>query len=288
MTMTRSQRLREADEHTRQGLIAPDRSVIVARFDDGWTIRRMSCAGDVRREGWLMRNCCAKYVGDVFADEDKSCRTVTRCAGIADTTPHVGCDEAFVKATAVSWTCLGLTLHSLRDVDNLPRATFWAHEGYAVQGIGGYRNDKTVKASHLDRIRTWARATGTPILEEDQRAAQAVGFLTHPACADDYFSALMMIASFPPHRQEVARACVDALITGMCQMRLLGYALAHKIQQDQLDDVERRMSEIEIARSRVGAAQFAAAIEQVLYCELHGLQYDPSKLYELADQLEAS
>jgi hypothetical protein len=65
----------------------PDRAVVVHRFADGWTIRQLTAWSDERREGFLLHHCLRDRV-----DNGE---------------PYWGGD-----------------LHSLRDPDNFPRATF--------------------------------------------------------------------------------------------------------------------------------------------------------------------
>lgn len=153
MGITRPQRVKQMHELQASGRIQPDASGIVHRFDDGWTIRRLVTAGCVRREGYLMRNCCAKYVGD---EKDT-----------ADTNPGAYLDGSVRHTTRFRRreahtvpSTRGQMLYSLRDADNLPHVTMWANPGWYLRFAFGFRNEEQLKTEYLDRLHAWCEAAG--------------------------------------------------------------------------------------------------------------------------------
>jgi hypothetical protein len=125
--------LRKATQAEREGKIAPDCCEIVARLGDGWTLRRMTTAGDFRREGYLMHNCSGMYVP-----------------------PFVPDHASFTVADRIDLTSDQRTLElvSLRDADNLPHATAWLMPGHHLMACLG-RGDKPLTGAKEKLLTAW-------------------------------------------------------------------------------------------------------------------------------------
>ena len=162
MSLTRSQRLRDAARgEAQRGLIA-DASIVQFSFADGWSVRRLRTAADVRREGYLMRHCVPRHVGDILEIERP--RTL-----YARTERSMADDEGAPTLTVREGAPDDFLLYSLRDADNMPRATMWAsasaHEVYGALAISNHPLSASLRA-RLDQCLV-ALAWGT--LEECER-----------------------------------------------------------------------------------------------------------------------
>jgi hypothetical protein len=166
MGATRTQRIREATEAERQGLIAPDSAETVHEFADGWRIVRLATVGDVRREGRLMRNCLPKYVGDELI-EDTKCDYAPGAAGDDEPAPHASAQMVFEHD--LSRYHASARLHSLRDETGLPHLSFWVREPLYACGIWGYKNSEP-RDKYMARLQEWKDAGGVQdVLGRDAR-----------------------------------------------------------------------------------------------------------------------
>jgi hypothetical protein len=120
----------EAEQHT-----GPDSSLILHRFPDGWTIRRLMTPMDELREGLLSHNCLWMFDGRQY------------------------------------WDWPG-TICSLRDPDNYPHVTFRFarpeirhapddREGW-VDNAGGHGDSKPIKPEYERRLLEWIRTLPHP------------------------------------------------------------------------------------------------------------------------------
>jgi hypothetical protein len=151
MTVTRKQRLAQQQAFEDAGKLAPDRVQAVHSFDDGWRIVHLATAGDLRREGILMRNCLAKYAGDTLVSER---RGVLILGPLADCDPAPAIEPCTPELRGRH---VGAQLLSLRDAQNLPHLTFWAKDGSHACSALGYRNAQP-KESYRERLAQWAEA----------------------------------------------------------------------------------------------------------------------------------
>jgi hypothetical protein len=139
MPLTRSQMLRLVQDGETTGLLPLDRSEIIADMGEGWTLRRMTHAGDFRREGELMANCCASYVPELVPN-------------LADFTmadrPDL-CDDQ-----------RRLELVSLRDKDNMPHATAWLLPGHHLYACWGRGERTELSPAKAKQLRDWCEQTG--------------------------------------------------------------------------------------------------------------------------------
>lgn len=161
MGQTRKQLLRRIEIDEGAARIPLDTSEVVHRFDDGWTVRRLVCTGDLRREGWLMHSCLAQYAGDVLDTRRKG--------GVKVMLGHdrhrfdwSSREHTAFTGAGLRWPELALcNLYSLRDTDNLPHATWWTRMGVYSHSVLGSHNDQ-VKASYGARIEEWTKLVGSP------------------------------------------------------------------------------------------------------------------------------
>jgi hypothetical protein len=175
VAQTRTQRLREAHEAEAAGLIQPDQSMLMHELPDGWSVVQLATAGDVRREAHLMRNCCAKYVGDKL-DAQRMWVTVER-SNAADDAPAPALErgaERTLHDFTIPGCAIGMTLHSLRDELGLPHLTFFATQGYGAWAIDGYRNSSPVKLAYRELLERWATETQTILADSFRKAHDAI------------------------------------------------------------------------------------------------------------------
>jgi hypothetical protein len=172
------QRLEEAGE------IAPDQSILLHEFADGWQIRQLQTVGDYRREGRLMRSCCAKYIGDqVIPGSTWQYQAGEKADD--EIAPEVTAGQAPIvemPGDITGWHA-GMRLTSLRDSDGLPHLTFWAEPGWGVTDWGGYRNCKNPKAEYIARLREWIELSGS--FEVTVRTMRALRMRAVPAGRDE-------------------------------------------------------------------------------------------------------
>jgi hypothetical protein len=161
MGLTHSQRTRLMEQDLQGGEIAPDRSEVVHSFDDGWTINHLATAGDVRREGLLMRSCLAKYAGDELGEERGS---ITRCER-ADDDPMRRMAPEDMDILDLGGIHVGCQLMSLRDPMNLPHLTFWHRPGMYACSVLGSHNGKP-RASYAARVDQWLAGISEAISTE--------------------------------------------------------------------------------------------------------------------------
>ena len=111
----------------------PDTSLVLYRWPDGWTIRRLMTHEDAYREGVLVHNCCSWY-GPLVEPG---------------------------------------TVGSLRTPDNFPVTTFrfvppeirnppYDREGW-VGAIGGHGDSRPVKDEYAMRLVAWTRTLAYPV-----------------------------------------------------------------------------------------------------------------------------
>lgn len=163
MGLTHSQRKRLMERGIADGQIAPDRSQVLHTFADGWTINLLSTAGDVRREGFLMRSCLPKYAGDRLLDEP----------GLVDRGERADEDQMRCVAPGELETLgldgihVGCTLASLRDPMNLPHLTFWYRPDMYACSVLGAHNAKP-KAAYQARLGQWLPEVGCFVAGEGE------------------------------------------------------------------------------------------------------------------------
>jgi hypothetical protein len=110
----------------------PDTSTTIHTWADGWTIRRLTTAEDMRREGRLVHTCLATAVDEPFdlgPDNDLI----------------LGPDHKLVNSH----------LHSLRDPDNYPRATFFYCPTDRTIGELVGHSDQPIQPTYHERLREW-------------------------------------------------------------------------------------------------------------------------------------
>lgn len=110
------------------GQIGGDKSKIVHKYDDGWSIRALQTAGDHFYEGTLMRNCIK-----------------ARGSG----RPH---DQAYPSG-----------IHSLRDPDNIPHVSFTVHDTEDLINIPELfaRANTRPKPEQIMKIEPWVMSIST-------------------------------------------------------------------------------------------------------------------------------
>jgi hypothetical protein len=165
MASTRSQKLRQVAADEAAERIPLDASEIVHSFEDGWTVRKLTCTGDLRREGWLMHSCLAQYVGDVLCGRRKGASTVMfgHDRHRFDWSEREPSDFTGPHS---KWPANALcNLYSLRDKDNLPHATWWSRPGVYSHSVLGAHNEQ-VKPSYRKRIDEWLKVVPTIELPE--------------------------------------------------------------------------------------------------------------------------
>jgi hypothetical protein len=151
---------RNARRRARDGAyrrFGPDSSTVVYTFDDGWSIRRLQTPDDERIEGALLHHCLGWR-------EDR---------------------------------CEFENLHSLRDIDNYPRATFqhfgpehfdqaWLPGGPLTHGctlaLEGHGAVKPVKVDYVRRIARWHATLPYPVEIDDELLREETARLA-PAAA---------------------------------------------------------------------------------------------------------
>jgi hypothetical protein len=154
MTVTRAKRIAQRQAFEKAGKIAPDRSETVHEFSDGWRVVRLSTAGDLRREGLLMRNCVAMYAGDTIITEPRG-EVILGPLSDCDPAPKVGPDD--LDVVPLKGRHVHASLYSLRDEANLPHLTWWARDKSHACGALGYHN-AAPKQHYLTRFEQWAEA----------------------------------------------------------------------------------------------------------------------------------
>lgn len=157
MPETHTKRRKRARSAEERRLIEPDRSQIVAHLPGGWSIKRLATAGDLRREGLIMRHCLAKYAGDELIDEMPGAALKSL---MPDDAPAPVVDIDLMREQELRGRHLDLELYSLRDHTNLPHATVWALPGAHACDAKGFRNSD-LKAAYHERLRKWLAQTGT-------------------------------------------------------------------------------------------------------------------------------
>lgn len=156
MTVTSSQRIAQQQAFEDAGELAPERAQTVHSFDDGWRVVRLATAGDIRREGLLMRNCLAQYAGDELVSER---RGEIALGPLADEDPAPAIVVGSHGAMNLRGRHTDASLYSLRDSANLPHLTWWAKEGSHACGALGYRNSRP-KDGYRERLKQWSEAAG--------------------------------------------------------------------------------------------------------------------------------
>jgi hypothetical protein len=132
---TRRRRLAAAEQ-----LHGPDGTDTVHRYPDGWTIRRLTRHEDLQREGHVMHHCLHETAW-LFTPE-----FVALSARAADL------PGAPVPNIPVGW------LHSLRDTDNYPHATFWRETGEPYDrafGFTGHGDTRPIRPHYARRLGPW-------------------------------------------------------------------------------------------------------------------------------------
>jgi hypothetical protein len=161
MAQTLTKKREIITEAESNGWICADRSEIVHTFADGWTVRRLACAGDLRREGWIMRSCLAQYCGDELDDEPGRIKT---CNGPGDAPFDWSAREwdEFDDLGGKHWGMCLSNLYSLRDEHNMPRATWWTRLGSYSHNLLGSHNEP-VKKGYEKRVREWIKLVDAPM-----------------------------------------------------------------------------------------------------------------------------
>jgi hypothetical protein len=158
MGQTQTARALAMREDEAAGLVAPDRSVTVWTDRGGWSVVRLTTAGDVRREAYLMRNCLAKYVSDTL-DGDRMW-VMTERSPMADEAPMELLADVERRRHSLPDAARYMRLHSLRDDLGVPRLTFWAQPGVGAMELYGTHNCEMPDA-HRKVIERWACETLT-------------------------------------------------------------------------------------------------------------------------------
>jgi hypothetical protein len=227
--MTHTQRRAEMQRAEADGTICPCTAQTVHLFDDGWRIVRLETVGDFRREGWLMRSCCASYVGDKLIP-DSTFRYRNGDADSADAAPQITHDSCYEMGLDVHHS--GMALYSLRDQANLPHLTVWAEPGWGVIDEGGYRNPDTIRQTYRRRLDAWIRATDSLAVDKtDRKLRRVLRMRAVPAAQDErarYEQISELLADDPA--LEWARARAKSLIITI--YATIGYrqdALVHSL-----------------------------------------------------------
>lgn len=152
MGLTKTKHLERIAEGETNEWISLDASEIVHTFDDGWTIRRLSRSGDLRREGWIMYSCLAKYCGDVLDDDCPG--RVKIFKGSNETPFDWSAREHDEFGDMEPWGMCLSNLYSLRDGDNIPHATWWTRLGSYSHNLLGSHNEP-VKDAYAKRVGQW-------------------------------------------------------------------------------------------------------------------------------------
>lgn len=160
MGVTHAQRIAGMHEASAVGDAPADRAQSVYEFDDGWQVVRLVTAGDVRREGLLMRSCLARYAGDTLPETPGSPLQLGPRAHTDEVRP-LSADD--LEALEMPPRYLSLALYSLRDPMGLPHLTWWAQEGCYSIGVLGYRNCEP-PAPYRQRFEVWAAQFDAPAL----------------------------------------------------------------------------------------------------------------------------
>jgi hypothetical protein len=155
MTVTRSQRLAQQQAFEQAGQLPADRSTVVHEYGDGWHVVRLDTAGDLRREGLLMRNCLAQYAGDMLVSEQRDMIVLGPLMD-CDPAPVVGCAD--LDVVPLRGRHVHAKFYSLRDEAGLPHLTWWAREKSHACSALGYRNAPP-KAAYRKRLEQWAEAS---------------------------------------------------------------------------------------------------------------------------------
>jgi hypothetical protein len=171
MALTRSQQLRLV------ATLPTDHSLVVHRFPDGWTVRRLLTRGDEHREGELMRHCWShidKADPEGAGHPDHFQSMCFRPDGIP-----TDLDVYFAAALASENEYEDRSdCYSLRDPDNLPRVSFyleprrrfragqWTELGLKVANVRGHGNTAP-RRSYSEQIRRWAATLEGPIWYDD-------------------------------------------------------------------------------------------------------------------------
>ena len=159
MSGTRNQRLSQA------GQLPVDRSLIVHRFPDRWSIRHLQTRGDEHREGELMRHCWShidKVDPEGQGHPDRYLSMCFRPEGVpVDITAYFAEPLDSPKELEDRSCC-----YSLRDPDNLPRASFyleshrryvrghWKELGLRVHNVRGHTNS-VPRSEYVSRVKEW-------------------------------------------------------------------------------------------------------------------------------------
>lgn len=126
MALTRTKKLELARELDKK--FGPDKAEIVFDFGDGWTIRRLYTYGDMCREGELMSHCWSNS----FWQKESNKRLHPRGPGgeAYGYKDHLT-QEGSLRSPQTNYRrILGdRRYYSLRDADNLPRASFFSAPG---------------------------------------------------------------------------------------------------------------------------------------------------------------
>jgi hypothetical protein len=141
-----------------------DRSEIVFRFPDGWSVRHLTTRGDEHREGVLLRHC---WHHQFALDSGKAGSSVTEqaayfAAPLVDGDPFEDGDR----------TCC----YSLRDSDNLPCVSFfldkerlwhagdWKQSGRLLLHEALGRASAEPRRSEIERLAAWVQTLPQPVV----------------------------------------------------------------------------------------------------------------------------
>ncbi len=166
MGQTHTQRLRQVELAQSAGLLAADTAKIVHTFEDGWTIRQLMTFGDLRREGWIMRSCLAKYAGDT-PSVDHPGQVITKSDRADDELCSFDLRSADDFAERdLDLSCALSNLYSLRDPNGLPHATWWSRISMYSCDLFGHKNAEKLKADYEAKVTEWMKQAGAHVMHK--------------------------------------------------------------------------------------------------------------------------
>ena len=128
MGMTKAKKM-ELSKELEARFGGPDTSEIIHEFPDGWTIRRCLSYGDLCREGEIMSHCWANSFWQ-RAKEENTYPGGPMNYGNGGYKDHVTASGGLRKPNTDYGRRLGDRRYcSLRDPDNIPRASFFCEGG---------------------------------------------------------------------------------------------------------------------------------------------------------------